>query len=296
MADQNQGKLLDVDNPLQERLGKSFFDELPRLPGVYKMYSHSGQLLYVGKAKDLRTRLFSYRRAKNHNASKKVRRLVCMVHAIEYECCASEEEALLRENHLIREHQPGFNVAKKQPNTYYYLSVVPDTSKLTFDLSMMLGPGKENALVYGAFKGHHNVRQGLGALLRQLYLLEHNVTTVFEFPGVLLRNLTPLRYNLRASDGTRLTLSDRLLAELHMFLEGTSLELMSSLVQMAGERMLLQDFIGRMILKDYESLKKFYDRCTHRNHRLAETLSLPSGLIPQHKLDDYLVQAAFANK
>lgn len=291
MRDKNQGKLIDVENPLQERLGKAFFNDIPKVPGVYRMYSKSGQLLYVGKAKNLRTRLFSYRRARNDNVSVKVRRLIRMIYRIDYECCVTEEEALLKENKLIREQKPGFNVAKKKPNTYYYLRVIPTDSGLSFRLSMELEEKEDGGYVYGAFKGHRTVRQGTGALLRQLYLLENELTSVFGFPGTLLRNLTPLRYDLKFRE--RGFLTEETIDKLHHFLLGSSSELMSTLVLSVAERDLLQDFMGRLILKDFESLKQFHVYCARRNHELVETLQLPSHLIPQQKLDDYLVQAAF---
>lgn len=293
MNRQGQGRFLNVDNPIEERLGRTFFDELPKVPGVYKMYSREGHLLYVGKAKNLRTRLFSYRRAKSASASKKVMRLVCMVHSIEYECCSSEKDALLLENKLIREHQPGFNVAKKKPHTYYYLYVKPEQFGLSFRLSMTLEEDFDESYIFGAFKGHKIVRRGTGALLRELYLLEYGIDSVFDFPGILLRKLTPLKYDLKAESG--LSTNKDFTEKLFRFLRGSSLDLMSLLVHSVNKRGLLQDFLGRMILKDFEALKYFYDCCSHRNHKLVKTLNLPSHIIPQQKLDDYLVQAAFSD-
>src|SRR5699024_12533284 len=84
-------------NPIEQRLGKDFFDELPKEPGVYKMFGRSGRLLYVGKAKNLRTRLFCYRRVKSEHRSRKIKRLVQAIHKIEYDICKSEQAALLKE-------------------------------------------------------------------------------------------------------------------------------------------------------------------------------------------------------
>jgi hypothetical protein len=56
--------LFESENPLVERLGNDLFNDLPRTPGIYKMYGSADRLLYVGKAKDLRSRLQTYRRAK----------------------------------------------------------------------------------------------------------------------------------------------------------------------------------------------------------------------------------------
>lgn len=52
-------------------MGKAFFEQLPRKPGVYKIFGRSEELLYVGKAKDLRNRLLTYRRAKMGTISRK---------------------------------------------------------------------------------------------------------------------------------------------------------------------------------------------------------------------------------
>ena len=60
----DQQRLFDEYNPIEKRVGEHFFEELPKQSGIYKMYGSAGRLLYVGKAKNLRNRLFTYRRAK----------------------------------------------------------------------------------------------------------------------------------------------------------------------------------------------------------------------------------------
>src|SRR4051812_14069787 len=68
--------LLPYENPLNRRLGKEFFSAIPRTPGVYTMLGPEASILYIGKAKDLRARLMSYRRAHPDVVSRKVIRLV----------------------------------------------------------------------------------------------------------------------------------------------------------------------------------------------------------------------------
>ena len=290
---QEQLSLFDgAENPLEKRLGTDFFDELPKEPGVYRMYGGSGKLLYVGKAKNLRNRLFTYRRVKSDHRSRKTRKLVSMIRSIDYEVCASEQEALLKENALIRQHRPEFNRAKKSPETYYFLTLEPGNEIYKFQLSMSRPEDEERLRhTYGAFKGHRTVRMGSGALLRQLYLLENEVRMPFDFPSALMKNLTPLEYELSHSSEA---LSDETLrSSLRDFLAGDSLGFIERLVAVVTERDLLGDYIGRLILKDCESLRRFFDYCLSRNRELEELLGLPSRLIPQHKLDDYLIRAAF---
>lgn len=285
-------RLFKTTNPLEERIGKTFFDELPKEPGVYLMYGSAGRLLYVGKAKNLRNRLFTYRRVNHDNSSRKTRRLVRMIHHIEIRLCESEEAALLEENALIREYKPEFNHAKKSPETYYFVTLRPGEKVYRFRLGMQ-EPDDKRVIdyTYGAFKGHRTIRKGTGALLRQLYLLEHDVQTPFDFPTVLTNKLTPLRYDL-SFEGETLG-SEKLQLRLNELLMGQSLRFLELLIQTVSEWELIDKYVGRLILKDFESIRRFYDHCLQRNFKLKEQLGLEASLIPQNKLNDYLVQVAF---
>lgn len=286
----NPQPLFESENPMNERLGDSFFDELPQTPGIYKMYGTAGQLLYVGKAKNLRSRLFSYRRAKPGRESRKIIRLIRMTQAIELEELPTEEEALLRENELIRELKPEFNHAKKQPEAYYYLVFKTEASSIITDLSMHVNEN-DRQQTYGAFKGHVTVRRGLGAMLRQLYIIENEVTRPFDLPSQLLKKLTPMHYQMSIS---KLEQADWM-PRVEAYLEGRSAKFLEMIIEHARSQNLLEAFIGKVILKDMEALKFFYDRCTHRNYEMIAKLELDSPLVPKAKLDDYLVQLAFAN-
>lgn len=287
----NSDSFFESDNPLTERLGDDFFEGLPKVPGVYKMFGSSGQLLYVGKAKDLRNRLFTYRRAKPGRESRKVIRMVRMTYTITIEETDTEEEALLRENELIREQKPEFNHAKKQHEAYYYLACKVEDGTLITDLRMHRRP-EEADYTYGAFKGHVTVRRGLGALLRQLYIIEYEITQPFDLPSQLLRKLTPMHYEMPAAG----VLQNGWLNEVESFLGGRDDRLMFRIIEHARDRELLEAFIGKVILTDMEALKFFYDRCARRNFEIIETLNLESSIIPQKKLDDYLVKWAFAKE
>lgn len=287
----NHNPLFESKNPLAERLGTAFFDELPKVPGVYKMYGASGQLLYVGKAKNLRNRLLTYRRARTGRESRKIIRLVRMIYAIELEEFATEEKALLRENELIRNQKPEFNHAKKQHEAYYYLVLKKAAPAIITDLRMHVRAADEEN-TYGAFKGHVTVRRGLGALLRQLYIIENKVAQPFNLPSQLLRKLTPMHYKLSADIVSNNEWLDRIRA----FLDGNSLQLLFDIMEHAREQQSLEAFIGKIILKDMEALKFFFDRCCRRNFEIVEALNLESPLIPKDKLDDYLVQWAFARE
>ncbi len=98
---------------------KSFLGTLTQRAGVYRMYSDSNELLYVGKAKNLKNRVSSYFRARGLNT--KTVALVSNIHHIEITVTASEAEALLLEQTLIKQHRPPYNILLKDDKSYPYI-------------------------------------------------------------------------------------------------------------------------------------------------------------------------------
>lgn len=95
---------------------------LPTRPGVYLMKNEAGEIIYVGKAKNLRSRVRSYfQRSRDH--SPKVRVMVSHITDFDYIVTDSEVEALILENNLIKEYAPRYNVRLKDDKTYPYIKV-----------------------------------------------------------------------------------------------------------------------------------------------------------------------------
>ncbi len=92
------------------KFGADLLRELPEAPAVYLFRDESGEVLYAGKAKNVRRRLSSYRNAGRRKAHRKMRTLVREAHSLEVRPQPSEREALLLENELIRVHRPPYNV------------------------------------------------------------------------------------------------------------------------------------------------------------------------------------------
>ncbi len=101
--------------PLVERLGVEFFRQAPPRPGVYLMRDRADMVLYVGKAKNLRKRLTSYRVANPDRLRPRHLRLLRAVERIELEECTDESAALARESELLRSLRPRFNRAGTWP-------------------------------------------------------------------------------------------------------------------------------------------------------------------------------------
>ncbi len=97
----------------------AFLQTLTLRAGVYRMYDHQNELLYVGKAKNLKNRVSSYFRARGLNS--KTVALVSRIHHIDVTVTASEAEALLLEQTLIKKHRPQYNILLKDGKSYPYI-------------------------------------------------------------------------------------------------------------------------------------------------------------------------------
>lgn len=118
---------------------------IPTLPGIYKYFDSSNQLIYVGKAKQLRKRVSSY--FNKNLLSYKTVELVNRITRIEFTIVNSEQDAFLLENSLIKEYQPLFNINLKDDKTYPFIVVKNEefprvffTRKRIQDGSQYFGP------------------------------------------------------------------------------------------------------------------------------------------------------------
>lgn len=106
-----QQRLWPDPQPLIDRLGREFFRQLPEKPGVYLMRGVAEIVLYVGKAKNLRHQLGSYRVANPERMARRTLRLLNLVEQIGWEECDTEGAAFRRESELLLALKPRFNRA-----------------------------------------------------------------------------------------------------------------------------------------------------------------------------------------
>jgi hypothetical protein len=200
-----QQPLLDLANPLDLKIGKEFFSALPTSPGVYKMFDDYGHLLYVGKAKNLRRRLMSYRQIKITTLARKSLRLVHQVSEIQWEHCRSEKAALTLEKRLLRKLKPPFNVVNTSPELNFYFTVktaedVQAVDSFAFitqktnedsvpvEIALSMTPGDPDTATFGAFKGLASSQRAFFALRRMLWLVhERKASEPFYYPVHLIR-------------------------------------------------------------------------------------------------------------
>lgn len=126
---------------------------LPEKPGVYQFYSNSNELLYVGKAKNLKKRVGSYF-SKVEGHSHKVKILVSKIADIKYIIVDTESDALLLENNLIKKYKPKYNILLKDDKTYPWICIknehfprVISTRKFINDGSSYYGPYTSGLLI-----------------------------------------------------------------------------------------------------------------------------------------------------
>ena len=118
---------------------------IPSQPGIYKYFNEENELLYVGKAKNIRKRVSSYFVKKQ--SSYKTHELVSRIHHIEFTIVNSEQDAFFLENSLIKNFQPKYNINLKDDKSYPFIVIKKEpfpriflTRKLINDGSEYLGP------------------------------------------------------------------------------------------------------------------------------------------------------------
>ncbi|QEK53014.1 excinuclease ABC subunit C [Pedobacter aquae] len=126
---------------------KAAIKNIPHKPGVYQYYDEANELIYIGKAKDLKNRVSSYFNKDNYKVNAKTRVLVSKIRNITFTIVDSEVDAWLLENSLIKKHQPRYNVMLKDDKTYPWIVIKNEkfpriqwTRRIVKDGSKYLGP------------------------------------------------------------------------------------------------------------------------------------------------------------
>ena len=144
---------------------KSFLSQLTGAPGVYRMYGASGDLLYVGKARNLKKRVSSYFLRGDHTP--KTDAMVAQVRRIEVTLTQTEDQALLLEANLIKEHNPRYNILYRDDKSYPYLRF---TSHPYPRIAFHRGARASRERYFGPFASAGAVRESL-ATLQKLFRL-----------------------------------------------------------------------------------------------------------------------------
>lgn len=152
---------------------KKEIKKFPNLPGIYRMMNGKNEIIYIGKAKDIKKRVASYF-GKNHS-SPRTKMMVSNIHSIEFTVTNTEAEALILENNLIRNHMPRYNVIFRDDKSYPYLKISGDQFPR---ISFHRGIQKKDQNYFGPFPNSPAVRDSI-KLLQKVFLLRTCENSVF---------------------------------------------------------------------------------------------------------------------
>jgi excinuclease ABC subunit C len=139
---------------------QSFLKSLTQRPGIYQMLDGEGQVLYVGKAKNLKNRVTSYFR--KTGLTPKTAALVKRIVQIDVTVTETETEALILEHNLIKQYRPQFNILMRDDKSYPYI-FLSDRDQWP-RLSFHRGPKKAKGTYFGPFPSVHAVRESMSFL------------------------------------------------------------------------------------------------------------------------------------
>jgi excinuclease ABC subunit C len=160
-------------------LGKKVIkDKIPlisRNPGVYKMISSSGEILYIGKAKNIPNRLKSY--ASDTNLPIRTERMLSLTHSLETTTTNNESEALLLEANLIKKHKPRFNILLRDDKSFPYI-YIGNKDKWP-QLTKLRGKKSKSGHYFGPFSSIGSANWTI-KILQKIFLLRVCDDTVFK--------------------------------------------------------------------------------------------------------------------
>lgn len=150
------------DDALREKISK-----LPAQPGVYQYFDASGNIIYIGKAKNLKNRVLSY--LNKTNQSSKTLLLVRKINDLRYIVVDTEQDALLLENNLIKKYKPRYNILLKDDKTYPWICIKKEPFPRVFITRRLVRDGSEYFGPYTSGRFAHM----LMSLINSLYKLRN---------------------------------------------------------------------------------------------------------------------------
>ena len=170
---------------------KTYIQTLPARPGAYRMFGEAGEILYVGKAKNLKNRLSSYFRTTALDY--KTLALVARFADIEITVTASETEALLLEQSLIKEYRPPYNIVFRDDKSYPYIYLASEVEYPR--LAFHRGAQKNKGRYFGPFPSAYSVRDSLN-ILQKVFRVRQCEDTFFKN-----RSRPCLQYQIKRCSG-----------------------------------------------------------------------------------------------
>jgi len=225
---------------------KAFLKNLTTRPGIYKMFNDQAEIIYIGKAKNLKNRVSSY--FKSNNASTKQQAMVAKIANIEVTVTHTESEALLLECQQIKQHKPRYNILLRDDKSfpYVFISTHQDFPQITIHR----GAKNKKGRYFGPYPSAGAVRESL-KLLQKLFPVRQCEDAVYNN-----RSRPCLQYQIKRCTGPCVGLIDKAsyaqdVESTVMFLEGKG-------------GLLIEQLVGKMEqaaeVLDYEQAAAFRDQ------------------------------------
>ncbi len=225
---------------------KPFLANLSQRPGVYRMLAANGEVLYVGKARNLKNRVSTYFSGSKAHAAKTMA-MVSQIASIEVTATASETEALLLEYNLIKRHRPRYNVTLRDDKSfpYLYITTEQDYPRISFYRGSRKLPGR----FFGPYPNARATRETV-LLLQKLFLLRPCSDTFFAN-----RSRPCLQYQIKRCSGPCVSLISvenykQDVADAIKVLEGRGAELIDDLARRMEEAAQQLEFERAARLRD----------------------------------------------
>src|SRR5438034_5602964 len=158
------------------KFGAQFLESLPGSPGVYLVYDQQDELIYVGKAKNLKRRLSQYRNTLRRKKHRRMRGIVKEAARIEIQCAESDLDACLTEAVLIQKYRPRWNIVGAYSFLYPLIGIRSVNGNIEFCMTttpeavLEACPGFE---FHGAFRSRRITGDAFFALMRLLRFVGH---------------------------------------------------------------------------------------------------------------------------
>ena len=242
---------------------------VPEQPGCYLYYDKEGEIIYVGKAKNLKRRVYSYFHKQHDNPKTTI--LVSQIEKLEYIITDSEVEALILESHLIKKHKPKYNILLKDDKKYpYFLITDEDFPRIQIVRKKNLNPDK------GRFYGPYT---DVGAMyatldfLKRLFPLKQCKTPKFSNRPCLYYHigkcLAPCQGKVTPEE------YQKLIQQVELFLSGKQKELLKEIQAQMQKYSDEQQFEKAAKMRDsYLDLQKTLERqkVVYENTKLNEDI------------------------
>lgn len=236
--------IISEGSPAETFEPRRFLASLTTQPGVYRMLGEGGEVLYVGKAKNLKKRVASYFR--RTVASTRIAAMVAQIRDVQIIVTRGEAEALLLENNLIKEHRPRYNILLRDDKSYPYIFISHHPYPR---LAFHRGARKSSGRYFGPYPSGSAVRETIN-LLQKLFLLRPCEDSFFQN-----RSRACLQYQIQRCSGPCVghidsTAYDRDVEHAVDFLEGRGEKVIADLVRGMEQAAEVQEYERAARIRD----------------------------------------------